>query len=223
MKSNKRVVYELKEDLSEVDLARLSAAHTVALDCEMTGLNPNRDLLCLVQLSDGADPTLILKTQDWSKADNLRALLVDPAVTKIFHFAIMDCGFLLKYLGVMPVNAYCTKIASKLARTYSPEHGLSALVSELLEIDMDKTQQTTFWGGDSLSERQLQYAGRDVAYLIEIRERLESILKKKGTLPTGITYKELNLKCQAFIPYLTHLWVNGWDFGREDRSSVFGH
>jgi len=223
MKSNRRVVYELKEDLTEADLLRLRTSHTLALDCEFTGLNPNRDLLCLVQISDGADPTLIVKTQDWSKAVNLRALLIDPAVTKIFHFAIMDCGFLLKHVGVMPVNVYCTKIASKLARTYSPEHGLAALASELLEIDMDKSQQTTFWGSDDLSERQLQYAGRDVAYLIEIRERLEKILKKKGTLPTGITYKELNLKCQAFIPTLTHLWVNGWDFGREDRSSVFGH
>ena len=222
MKDNKRVVYELKEDLTESDLARLRAAKTVALDCEMTGLNPNRDLLCLVQLSDGADPTLIVKTQDWTQAANLRALLLDPAVTKIFHFAIMDCGFLVKHVGVMPVNVYCTKIASKLARTYSPEHGLSSLVSELLGIDMDKTQQTTFWGG-ALTERQLQYAARDVAYLIEIRQRLEKILKQKGVLPTGITYYELNLKCQAFIPTLTHLWVNGWDFGREDRSSVFGH
>lgn len=223
MKSNKRVVYELKEDLTEADLERLRAAHTAALDCEMTGLNPNRDLLCLVQISDGADPTLIVKTQDWSQAANLRALLVDPAVTKIFHFAIMDCGFLLKYVGAMPVNVYCTKIASKLARTYSPEHGLAALVSELLDIEMDKSQQTTFWGSDELSERQLIYASRDVAYLIEIREKLEKILKKKGGLPTGTTYKELNTKCQAFIPTLTHLWVNGWDFGREDRSSVFGH
>ncbi len=112
MKDNKRVVYELKEDLTESDLARLRAAKTVALDCEMTGLNPNRDLLCLVQLSDGADPTLIVKTQDWTQAANLRALLLDPAVTKIFHFAIMDCGFLVKYVGVMPVNVYCTKIAT---------------------------------------------------------------------------------------------------------------
>lgn len=223
MKNNKHVVYELKEDLSEADLERLHSAHTAALDCEMTGLNPNRDLLCLVQISDGADPTLIVKTQDWSKASNLRAMLVDPAVTKIFHFAIMDCAFLLNYVGAMPVNVYCTKIASKLARTYSPEHGLAALVSELLDIEMDKSQQTTFWGSDDLTERQLVYASRDVAYLIEIREKLEKILKKKGMLPTGISYKDLNLKCQAFIPTLVHLWVNGWDFGREDRSSVFGH
>ncbi len=212
------------EDILDSDLDRFRTAGLVAVDCEMTGLNPHRDLLALVQVGDREGFVRLVRRRDWRNARNLITLFTDPKVIKVFHFAIMDCAFILTHLGVETANPYCTKIASKLARTYTEEHSLSGLVKELFALEMNKSEQSTFWLADQLSTKQLTYAAQDVLYLPELRERLEGMLAKKGDLPTGPSYSEMNRKCQAFIPSLVQLWVNGWDFGRETRAAtmIFG-
>ncbi len=220
---NKFPQYQVQPDLTGADLQRLLACREVAVDTELTGLNPQRDLLCLVQISDGERNLNFLKTRDWPASVNLKRLLLDPNVVKIFHFALADCSFFLTNLGVTVQNAYCTKIASKIARTYSPEHSLSVLVKEFFKVELDKSQTSTDWLRDDLTPEQLKYAANDVLWLINLKSELEGILQRKGCLPTGPSYAELNARCQAFIPDLVHLAVNGWDFGREDRSSVFGY
>ena len=220
--AKKYTPYPLQEDLTPEDLERLRRAGTIAVDTELTGLNPNRDLLCLVQISDADRNVNFLKTLDWSRSVWLKELLLDPGVTKIFHFALADCSFFLSHLGVIVNSAYCTKIASKLARTYSPEHSLSVLVKEFFKVELDKSQTSTDWLRDDLSADQLSYAANDVIWLIQLKQELDALLARKGRLPTGLTYSDLNANCQALIPTLVHLAVNGWDFGREDRNSVFG-
>ncbi len=212
----------LQEDLSEADLSRLYSANLVAVDCEMAGLNPRRDPLYLVQLCDAHHNINILRTADWHQARRLKEVLLSPVIQKVFHFAIMDCAFLTANLGAPVQNAYCTKIASKIARTYAATHSLSTLAEELLGNPIDKKQRTTFWGSDELTAAQIEYAIQDVVNLLEIKERLEAIMSRKGQLPDGITYLELNQACQHFIPTLVHLWTNGWDFGKEDPASIFG-
>jgi ribonuclease D len=215
--------YFLQEDLTLEQLAAFRQQGAVGVDTEMTGLLPFRDRLCLVQISGSNGTTVLVKTQQWEKAHNLKALLQDEQVIKVFHFAIMDCAFLLRYLQVQVANAYCTKIASRLARTYSPSHSLSTLLEELYEIKLDKTQRSTDWCRAELSPAQIQYAASDSIWLVDLRTKLEEILAARGQLETGITFAELNQRCQQFIPTLVHLWVNGWDFGREDGKSVFAH
>lgn len=212
------------DDLLDSDLDRFRTAGLVAVDCEMTGLNPHRDLLCLVQVADREGFVRLVRRADWPNARNLIALLGDPKVIKVFHFAIMDCAFILTHLGQEPANVYCTKIASKIGRTYTEEHSLAGLVKEFCGDELNKTEQTTFWLAEQLSPKQLTYAAKDVLYLLDIRDWLEEIITKKGRLRTGITYEELNRRCQAFIPNLVHLWVNGWDFGRDTRlaAMIFG-
>jgi len=212
----------IQRDLSDADLERLLQAKTVAVDCEMGGLNPHRDSLYLVQLCDPYENVHIIRTKDWQSAVNLRALFANPGLVKVFHFAIMDCAFILKHCKVSVQNPYCTKIASKLARTYANTHSLSGLLEEILGVVLDKTCQKSFWGWEEISDEQLAYAANDVRYLLEVRRRLEDILAAKNGLPTGISYLELNAQCQAFIPALVHLWVNGWDIGKEDPILVFG-
>jgi ribonuclease D len=213
-----------REDLSDDDLARLRRSGIVAVDCEMTGLNPHRDLLCLVQLCDRDGTVAFVRTREWAAAHNLRALLLDESLTKVFHFALADGSFIVKHLGIMPRGTYCTKIASKLVRTYTQEHGLGALVRELFGVQLSKAQQTTDWYTGELSGEQLAYAANDVGYLIGIKERLDAKLEARGALPTGLSYVELNASCQAFLPTLIHLVLNGWRAGSDgDAASVFAH
>lgn len=211
-----------KPDLLESDVMRIKKSKAVALDIETAGLNPHRDSLYLTQVCDQDGVIDFVNTKDWQAAHNLRSVLTDSAIVKVFHFAIMDCGFILKNLGVLPQNLYCTKIASKIARTYAPAHKLTVLVEEMMGVTLDKKQQSTFWGREPLTAEQLEYAANDVKYLLEIKAQLDDILVQKGMLPTGISYIELNRKCQAFIPTLVHLWLNGWDFAKEDQASIFG-
>jgi ribonuclease D len=215
--------YSIQADLTAEDLARLRKSEAVGIDTEMTGLNPHRDLLCLVQVSDHDGNVVFVKRRDWERAAGLRELLEDEGVMKVFHFALMDCSFLMKHTGAIPRNVFCTKIASKLARTYSPEHGLSRLLQELLEVKLDKTQQTSNWLAEKLSQDQLRYAANDVIWLNELRARLEKLLETKGSLPSGITYRELNERCRAFVPTLCHLFLGGWEVGGENRHAVFAH
>ncbi len=211
-----------KPDLLESDVMRIKKSKAVALDTETAGLNPHRDPLYLIQVCDQDGVIDFVKTKDWQAAHNLHRILTDSAIAKVFHFAIMDCAFILKNLGVLPQNLYCTKIASKITRTYAPAHTLAVLVEEMMGVTLNKKQQSTFWGREPLTTEQLEYATNDVKYLLEIKARLEDILVQKEMLPTGISYIELNQKCQAFIPFLVHLWLNGWDFAKEDQASIFG-
>src|SRR5216684_1981438 len=165
------------------DLTRYTGS--VAIDTETMGLHPHRDRLCVVQMSSGdgsADVVQIPKGygKDSADAPNLKALLADPKITKIFHFARFDLAALYNALGVMPQPVYCTKIASRLCRTYTDRHGLKDLVREVLNIDLSKQQQSSDWGAQTLSEAQLAYAAADVLHLHALRTRLDAMLAREN-------------------------------------------
>jgi ribonuclease D len=195
------------------DLPDLTAYKgAVAIDTETMGLDPNRDRLCVVQLSPGdgsADVVQIASGQ--TRAPNLERLLADPSVVKIFHFARFDLGVLFKTFGVMPAPVYCTKIASRLARTYTDKHGLKDLSRELLGVDLSKQQQSSDWGADTLTDAQVSYAASDVLHLHALRERLDTMLAREGRT-------ELAAACFGFLPNRVRLDLAGW--ARED---IFSH
>jgi ribonuclease D len=196
------------------DLARYSGA--VAIDTETMGLHPHRDRLCVVQLSNGdgsADVVQIPKDHGKGPTDapNLKALLADPKITKIFHFARFDLAVLYSAFGVMPQPVYCTKIASRLSRTYTDRHGLKDLVREVLNIELSKQQQSSDWGAQILSEAQLAYAASDVLYLHALRERLDVMLAREGRLG-------LAQACFEFLPTRARLDLEGWD-----TEDIFAH
>jgi ribonuclease D len=192
------------------DLSRYTSS--VAIDTETMGLNPHRDRLCVVQLSNGdgsADVVQIPK--DHADAPNLKALLGNPAITKIFHFARFDVAALYHALGVMAQPVYCTKIASRLSRTYTDRHGLKDLVREVLNIDLSKQQQSSDWGAQQLNEAQLAYAASDVLHLHALRERLDAMLAREGRT-------ELAQACFEFLPTRAKLDLGGWE-----NEDIFAH
>jgi len=196
------------------DLTRYT--DSVAIDTETMGLHPHRDRLCVVQLSNGdgsADVVQIPRDHGKGAADapNLKALLANPKVTKIFHFARFDLAALYNAFGVMPMPVYCTKIASRLSRTYTDRHGLKDLVREVLNIDLSKQQQSSDWGAQSLTEAQLAYAASDVLHLHGLRERLDAMLGREGRL-------ELAKACFEFLPTRARLDLQGWD-----TEDIFAH
>lgn len=162
--------------------AGLSFGTSVAVDTETLGLNPHRDRLCLVQLSagDGAAHLVQLSPADYAAAPRLKALLTDPGVLKIFHFARFDVAVLDKYLGITVSPIYCTKIVSKLVRTYTDRHGLKDLVGELLGIELSKQQQSSDWAAKDLSQQQLSYAAADVLHLHALKKKLDAMLEREG-------------------------------------------
>jgi ribonuclease D len=185
---------------------------SVAVDTETMGLVNQRDRLCLVQLSRGdgtADLVQIAPGQ--REAPNLTRLLGDTRIEKLFHFARFDIAILQKTFGVMPGPIYCTKIASKLARTYTDRHGLKDLVRELLGQEISKQQQSSDWGAPSLSEAQLAYAASDVLHLHAVREKLDAILQREGRL-------EYAAECFAFLPARVRLDLHGWG-----NTDIFAH
>ena len=184
----------------------------VAIDTETLGLVPGRDRLCLVQLSRGdGSADLVQISRGQTRAPVLEHLLADPAVTKLFHYARFDVAVLLQSFGVTTQPIYCTKIASKLARTYTDRHGLKDLVRELLGLDMSKQQQSSDWGADALSEAQRAYAASDVLHLHELRIRLDAMLVREGR--TG--YAEAAF---AFLPTRARLDLDGWA-----ETDIFAH
>lgn len=188
------------------------AGSSVAIDTETLGLNPHRDRLCVVQLSRGdgtADVVQIPKGGERPK--NLIRLLEDPAVLKLFHFARFDVAVLKHAFGVVTTPVYCTKIASKLTRTYTDRHGLKDLVRELLGVDLSKQQQSSDWGADTLSEAQLAYAASDVLHLHALHEKLEAMLAREGR-------RHLAQACFQFLPYRAELDLAGWD-----ETDIFAH
>ncbi|MET3842416.1 ribonuclease D [Bradyrhizobium sp. OAE829] len=192
------------------DLSRYT--DSVAIDTETMGLNPHRDRLCVVQMSNGDGTADVIQIpKDHSDAPNLKALLANPKVIKIFHFARFDLAALYNAFGVMPQPVYCTKIASRLSRTYTDRHGLKDLVREVLNIDLSKQQQSSDWGSASLSEAQLAYAASDVLHLHGLRERLNTMLAREGRT-------ELAQACFDFLPTRARLDLGGWEL--ED---IFAH
>ena len=192
------------------DLSRYT--DSAAIDTETMGLNPHRDRLCVVQMSNGDGTADVIQIpKDHSNAPNLKALLANPKITKIFHFARFDLAALYNALGVMPQPVYCTKIASRLTRTYTDRHGLKDLVREVLNIDLSKQQQSSDWGSQTLSEAQLAYAASDVLHLHGLRERLNTMLAREGRT-------ELAQACFDFLPTRARLDLGGWE-----AEDIFAH
>ena len=187
------------------DLPNLSTYKgAVAIDTETMGLDPSRDRLCVVQLSPGdgsADVVQIAAGQ--TKAPNIEKLLADKSIVKIFHYGRFDIGVLAKAFGVMAAPVYCTKIASRLARTYTDKHGLKDLVREVLGVDLSKQQQSSDWGADQLSDAQVAYAATDVLHLHALKEKLDVMLARENRA-------ELAAACFRFLPDRARLDLAGW-------------
>lgn len=192
------------------DLSRYK--NSVAIDTETMGLHPHRDRLCVVQLSNGDGSADVVQIpQGATDAPNLKKLLGDPAVVKIFHFARFDLAALYKAFGVMPQPVYCTKIASRLTRTYTDRHGLKDLVRELLGVDLSKQQQSSDWGADTLSDAQLAYAASDVLHLHALRDKLDTMLARENRT-------DLAAACFNFLPVRARLDLDGWS-----EEDIFAH
>jgi ribonuclease D len=192
------------------DLSRYTGS--VAIDTETMGLNPHRDRLCVVQLSSGDGSADVVQIPfGHTDPPQLKTLLADPGITKIFHFARFDIAVLYHAFGVMPQPVYCTKIASRLSRTYTDRHGLKDLVREVLNIDLSKQQQSSDWGSQALSEAQLAYAASDVLHLHALRERLDSMLAREGRAA-------LAQACFEFLPTRARLDLRGWE-----AEDIFAH
>jgi ribonuclease D len=176
----------------------------VAIDCESMGLNPHRDRLCVVQLSGGdGNAHLVQVARDIQPAPNLTRLLTDPAVLKLFHFGRFDIAMMRAAYGVTTAPVYCTKIASKLVRTYTDRHGLKYLLADLLGVDISKQQQSSDWGAMTLSAAQKEYAASDVLHLHRLRARLNEMLEREGRM-------ELAQRCFDFLPTRAELDLGGW-------------
>jgi ribonuclease D len=192
--------------------AGLTFRNGVAIDTETMGLNPHRDRLCLVQLSSGDGTAHLVKFDGKSyEAPNLKALLADPKILKIFHFARFDVAVLEHYLGVTTSPIYCTKIASKLARTYTDRHGLKDLVGEILGIELSKQQQSSDWGAAELSDSQRSYAANDVLHLHAIKARLDEMLARVGR-------QDLAKTAFGFLPTRAKLDLLGFE-----DDDIFAH
>ena len=195
-------------DLPDVSRYR----NAVAVDTETMGLDHHRDRLCVVQLSPGDGSADVVQIPRGAvPGANLKALLADTNILKIFHFARFDLGILEQTLGVMPTPIYCTKIASRLARTYTDKHGLKDLVRDLLGIDVSKQQQLSDWGAEELTDAQIAYAASDVLHLHVLREKLDVMLAREGRA-------DLAAACFRFLPDRVRLDLAGW--AAED---IFAH
>jgi len=191
----------------------LSFGPSVAIDTETMGLDPHRDRLCVVQLSAGdGDAHLVQIARGQTFAPNLERLLTDPNVLKIFHFGRFDIAVLLKTFGVHTAPVWCTKVASKLIRTYTDKHGLKFLVGELVGADVSKAQQTSDWGAATLTDAQRDYAASDVLYLHKLKVVLEEMLAREGRT-------ELAERCFDFLPTRAELDLLGWD----EPNDLFHH
>jgi ribonuclease D len=190
----------------------LSLGPIVAIDCETMGLNPHRDRLCLVQMSSGdGNAHLVQIAKGQTEAPRLAAILADPEVLKLFHFGRFDIAVMRHAFGVLAAPVWCTKIASKLVRTYTDRHGLKNLTDELLGIDISKQQQSSDWGAATLSKAQIDYAASDVLYLHKMREKLIERLQREGRL--GLAQAAFD-----FLPARADLDLAGWP-----ETDIFAH
>jgi ribonuclease D len=192
------------------DLSRYTGA--VAIDTETMGLDLRRDRLCVVQLSPGDGSADVVQIPPGAtSAPNIQALLADPAKTKIFHFGRFDIAVLFRSFGVMPAPVYCTKIASRLVRTYTDKHGLKELVRDVLGVDLSKQQQSSDWGTGELSDAQVAYAASDVLHLHALKDRLDAMMAREGR-------SELAAACFRFLPDRARLDLAGWA-----EQDIFAH
>lgn len=190
----------------------LNLGPVVAIDCETMGLNPHRDRLCVIQMSSGNGTAhLVQVEQGQTEAPNLCRMLADPNVLKLFHFGRFDIAALENAFGTVTAPVYCTKIASKLIRTYTDRHGLKYLLQELLGVDISKQQQSSDWGTVTLSQAQVDYAASDVLYLHRLRKELDRRLAREGR-------SELAQKCFDFLPTRARLDLAGWP-----EQDIFAH
>ena len=190
----------------------LTLGSVIAIDCETMGLNPNRDRLCVVQLSAGdGDAHLVQISQGQDRAPNLCKILENQKILKIFHFGRFDIAAMYKTFGVLTKNVYCTKIASRLIRTYTDRHGLKNLLQEILAIDISKQQQSSDWGSETLSKAQIEYAASDVLYL----HQLQDILTQKLTRENRMVMAQ---SCFDFLPIRAKLDIEGWP-----ETDIFAH
>ncbi|MDZ7710185.1 MAG: ribonuclease D [Roseovarius sp.] len=190
----------------------LDLGPVVAIDCETMGLHPHRDRLCLVQLSGGdGNAHLVQVARGQTRAPNLERLLTDPDVLKLFHFGRFDIAAMHNAFGALAAPVYCTKIASKLIRTYTDRHGLKYLLQELLGVDISKQQQSSDWGAEALSAAQCDYAASDVLYLHRLRDVLDAMLAREGRT-------ELARACFDFLPVRAQLDLAGWP-----ETDIFAH
>ena len=208
MKSKAKSIEVYQGDLP----AGMSFGDSVAVDTEAQGLNPNRDRLCVVQVSAGGGVCHLVQFPDADfTAPNLKALFTDDAVTKIFHYARFDVAIIKKYMGVVCGPVYCTKIASKLSRTYTGNHGLKDVCKELVNIDLSKEQQSSDWAVETLSPSQIEYAAAAVLYLHQIRDELDKILQREGR-------SDLARACFEFLSTRADLDLGGWS-----DEDIFAH
>ena len=193
--------------------AGLDLGPVVAVDTEAMGLNPHRDALCVVQLSSGDGTAHVVQLNRAAGYDcpNLKAMMANTEILKLFHFARFDVAMMQKHLGITCTPVWCTKIASKLARTYTDRHGLKDVSKEVAGVDMSKAQQSSDWGAETLTDAQLQYAASDVLHLHKIQDGLEAMLVREGR-------KELAEACFSFLPVRAKLDLEGWE-----ETDIFAH
>jgi ribonuclease D len=183
---------------------------SIAVDTECMGLNPHRDRLCLLQLSTGDGNAHLVQFDQNFEAPNLKRILTDPSILKIFHYARFDIAAIQHFLGVMTNPIYCTKIASRLTRTFADRHGLKDLCKDLLNIEISKQQQSSDWGAETLSEAQKNYAAADVYHLHALKDKLDAVLKREGRT-------EFAQECFKFLPTRARLDLAGW------QDDIFNH
>ena len=182
----------------------LNMGPVVAIDCETMGLNPHRDRLCLIQMSGGdGNVHLVQVEKGQTEAPNLCRMLTDPEVLKLFHFGRFDIAAMYHAFGALAAPVYCTKIASKMTRTFTDRHGLKYLLQDLVGVDISKQQQQSDWGAENLSDAQLDYAASDVLYLHRLKEALDDMLAREGRT-------ELAQSCFDFLPARARLDLEGW-------------
>jgi len=182
----------------------LDLGPVVAIDCETMGLNPHRDRLCVIQMSGGdGDAHIVQVARGQTQAPNLARMLENPDVLKLFHFGRFDIAAMYNAFGALAAPVYCTKIASRLVRTYTDRHGLKNLTAELIGVDISKQQQMSDWGAEDLTGAQLDYAASDVLYLHRLREELDKRLAREGRT-------ELARSCFDFLPTRARLDLEGW-------------
>ncbi|MDH5751157.1 MAG: 3'-5' exonuclease [Deltaproteobacteria bacterium] len=214
------IVPDIPDDLLKVYLEQSE----IAVDTELQGLQLRRDNICLVQICDRNQQVCLIKPKAPNAPPNLKKLLESPKVLKVFHYALSDVAFMKTSLGITVSPFNCTKVMSKLARTYTEMHSLKHLVYELVGVELDKTSQTTNWNKDDLSADQLRYAANDVIYLLDVYDGLKEMLEQREELPGGITAVELNKQCQQALLAKIHLTVAG--YGSRDsgwETNVFSH
>ena len=218
------MTYNLSADISDKMLEMYLEESEIAIDTELHGLKLYRDEICLVQICDDKKNVCLVRPNPEIIPTNLKRLLTDPNVIKVFHFALSDVAFFKTSMDIDVTPFRCTKVMSKIIRTYTQSHGLKDLSLELLGHDLNKDQQQTNWAQNKLSNKQLEYAANDVLELIEIYRKLNDMIDKREPLSTGTTVCELNIKAQAVLPSLIDLLVHGYgDKNGGWESSLFSH